>query len=170
MRNSDRGMSMDKITIDSSLDANFKYEIAAKPGGENITKCFACGTCTAGCPVFQVDHEYNPRKIIRMILMGMREQVLSSKTIWLCAQCYTCSANCPQDVDFSDIMFALRDLAVQEGHAPASLSRRVEEIGAASQKFRRDCINLILNEGDVGRDQILEATGTAVDNLLNKNQ
>ena len=140
---------MEKIVIDTSLDPNFKFEIAKLPGGENIKKCFACGTCTAGCPVFHVEHEYNPRKIIRMILLGMREQVLSSKIIWLCSQCYTCSANCPQDVDFSHIMMALRNLAVKEGHAPPDLLEKVEQIGTAANEFRRDCINLLLEEGEV---------------------
>ena len=156
---------METIMVDDKLDANFKYEISGKPGGTNITKCFACGTCTAGCPVFQVEHEYNPRKIIRMILMGMRKQVLSSKVIWLCSQCYTCSANCPQDVDFSDIMFALRDLAVQEGYAPAHLLEKVEEISTAAHKFRRDCISLALDEGDLQKEQILEAVGKTLDQI-----
>jgi heterodisulfide reductase subunit C len=101
-----------------------------------------------------VEHEYNPRKIIRMILLGMREQVLSSKIIWLCSQCYTCSANCPQDVDFSHIMMALRNLAVKEGHAPPDLLEKVEQIGTAANEFRRDCINLLLEEGEVDPKQI----------------
>jgi heterodisulfide reductase subunit C len=145
---------MEKIVIDTSLDPNFKFEIAKLPGGENIKKCFACGTCTAGCPVFHVEHEYNPRKIIRMILLGMREKVLSSKIIWLCSQCYTCSANCPQDVDFSHIMMALRNLAVKEGYAPPDLLEKVEQIGTAANEFRRDCINLLLEEGEVDPKQI----------------
>jgi heterodisulfide reductase subunit C len=143
-----------KIRIDKKLDPNFKYEIAARPGGENIKKCFACGTCTAGCPVFHVEHEYNPRKIIRMILLGMREQVLSSKTIWLCSQCYTCSANCPQDVNFSDIMFTLRDMAVKEGYASQSLREQIERISTAANEFRRDCIHLLLEEGEVSKENI----------------
>ncbi len=145
---------MEKIVIDNKLDPNFKYEIAAKPGGENIKKCFACGTCTAGCPVFHVEHEYNPRKIIRMILLGMREQVLSPMVIWLCAQCYTCSANCPQDVDFSDIIFALRDMAVKEGHAPPDLLEKIDKISTAANEFRRDSIYAILREGDISIEQI----------------
>ena len=155
---------MEKIVIDNKLDANFKYEIAARPGGENIRKCFACGTCTAGCPVFHVEHEYNPRKIIRMILMGLREQVLSSKMIWLCSQCYTCSANCPQDVDFSDIMFSLRDMAVEEGYAPPDLLGKIENISTAANVFRRDCINLLLAEGDVTKEKILKE----VEKILNQ--
>ena len=143
-----------KIRIDKKLDPDFKYEIASRPGGENIKKCFACGTCTAGCPVFHVEHQYNPRKIIRMILLGMREQVLSSKTIWLCSQCYTCTANCPQDVNFSDIMFTLRDMAVREGYASQSLREQIEQISTAANEFRRDCIHLLLQEGDVSIESI----------------
>lgn len=145
---------MEKIVIDKHLDPNFKFEIAKRPGGENIRKCFACGTCTAGCPVFHVEHEYNPRKIIRMILLGMREEVLKSKIIWLCSQCYTCSANCPQDVDFSHIMMALRDMAVKEGYAPVDLLEKVERIGVAANEFRRDCINMLLDEGEATPDSV----------------
>ena len=59
--------------IDSKeLDSRFKYDVAGHPGGENIKLCFACGTCTAGCPVSDVDPEYNPRKIIREVLLGLR--------------------------------------------------------------------------------------------------
>ena len=145
---------MSRIVIDKKLDPNFKFEIAARPGGENIKKCFACGTCTAGCPVFHVEHAYNPRRIIRMILLGMREEVLKSPVIWLCSQCYTCSANCPQDVDFSDIMFALRDLAVKEGYAPASLRERVEAVGTAANELRRDLIKLIMGQDGLTVDTI----------------
>jgi heterodisulfide reductase subunit C len=99
-----------------NLDPNFKYEVAAEMGGEGITKCFACGTCTAGCPVREIDQKYNPRKIIHMILLGMREEVLSSDFIWLCSTCYTCSDRCPQGVHFTSIMNALKNIAAREGH------------------------------------------------------
>jgi len=147
-------MSMETIAIGKKLDPNFKFEITAHPGGENLKKCFACGTCTAGCPVFHVEHEYNPRRIIRMILLGLRERVLSSKTIWLCSQCYTCSANCPQEVDFSDIMFTLRDLAVKEGYAPVSLREKIERVSTAAHEFRRDCIHLLLGDGGVNPETV----------------
>ena len=66
----------------SDLDLSFCEEVASQPGGEHIRRCFACGTCAAGCPVTEVDPAYNPRKIIRQILFGMRKEVLSSPQIW----------------------------------------------------------------------------------------
>ena len=137
---------METIAIER-LDPNFKHEVAAKPGGAHIRRCFACGTCTAGCPVFQVETDYNPRKIIRMILLGMRKELLSSKVLWLCQRCSICSANCPQDVDFSNIMTVLRDMAVAEGYAPADLTERIERISTAAHELRKDCINLLLGVG-----------------------
>ena len=147
------------------LDPNFKFEITARPGGANLKKCFACGTCTAGCPVFHVEQDYNPRKIIHMILLGMREQVLSSRTIWLCAQCYACTANCPQQVDFSDIMFTLRDMAVKEGHAPAALQEKIEMVSKAAHEFRRDCIHLLLGDGGVNPEAVKRNVETILASL-----
>ena len=156
--------NMETLTI-TKLDPHFKFEVAEKPGAENIKKCYACGTCTAGCPVFHVEHKYNPRKIIRMILLGMREEVLKSKTIWLCAQCYVCSANCPQNVDFSNIMMSLRDMAVHEGYAPPDLLEKIENIGAIAHEIRKNCINVLLGEEDISPEQIQDRLRETLENL-----
>ncbi|MCK4347328.1 MAG: 4Fe-4S dicluster domain-containing protein [Thermoplasmatales archaeon] len=111
--------------IDSNdLDPNFKYEVAAEIGGANINRCFACGTCTAGCPVREIDEKYNPRKIIRMVLLGMRERVLKSDFIWLCSTCYTCYDRCPQDVQLTSIMTALKNIAAREGYIHPSFKEQ----------------------------------------------
>jgi heterodisulfide reductase subunit C len=159
---------MEKILIGRELDPTFKYEIASRPGGENLQKCFACGTCTAGCPVFQVEQEYNPRRLVRMILLGMRKEVLSSKVIWLCAQCYACTANCPQEVDFSNIMMRLRDMAVAEGYAPAELLEKIEAVSTAAHEFRRDAIHLLLQEGKVSREDVLARARAVLQQILDR--
>jgi len=111
--------------IDSKkLDPNFKYEVAAEIGGANINRCFACGTCTAGCPVREIDEKYNPRKIIRMVLLGMREHVLKSDFIWLCSTCYTCYDRCPQGVQLTSIMTALKNIAAREGYIHPSFKEQ----------------------------------------------
>jgi heterodisulfide reductase subunit C2 len=155
---------MSKIRTDKT-DSTFKYEVARMPGGENLKKCFSCGTCTGGCPVFRVDDEYNPRRIIRMILLGMRKEVLSSKTIWLCARCYACTANCPQQVNFADIMAVLRDMAIKEGHASPDLPEKVDRVTLAANDLRKDCINLINGVGKSSKEQILEKAKKLVEEL-----
>ena len=120
----------------NELDHKFKYEVAEQPGGENIKVCFSCGLCTAGCPVSEIDENYNPRKIVHMVLLGMRQQVLSSDLIWLCSQCYTCYAHCPQNVKFTEVMIVLRDMAVKEGYVNPSFINRIKEIDNLSQRLR----------------------------------
>ena len=116
--------------IDSKkLDPNFKYEVAKEIGGENIKHCFSCGTCTVGCPVRVLDDVYNPRKIIRMVLLGMRERVLKSDFVWLCSQCYTCYDRCPQDVKLTDIMTALKNIAVREGYIHPAFKEQARLLG-----------------------------------------
>ncbi len=131
-----------------NLDPQFKYDVAAHPGGENIKLCFACGTCTAACPVSAVDPEFNPRKIIREVLLGMRKEVLSSPIIWRCVQCYACTAKCPQNVKFRDVMKALREMAVEEGYVDADLLQEVEQLDEFSQKLRRDLVNVLVTNRD----------------------
>ena len=129
----------------NELDPKFKYEVAEQPGGENIKVCFSCGLCTAGCPVSEIDENYNPRKIIHMVLLGMRQQVLSSDFIWLCSLCYTCYAHCPQNVNFTDVMRALRTMAVKEGYVHPSFPERIKEIDSLSQKLRHQMALSILS-------------------------
>lgn len=127
----------------SDLDAKFKYEVSEQPGGENLSLCFSCGICTAGCPVTEVENEYNPRKLIRMIMLGMREEVLSSNLIWLCSLCYTCYARCPQNVKFTDIMGVLRNMAIKEGYVHPSFVKNVDEIDRLSQQLRHQMVRTL---------------------------
>jgi len=129
-----------------NLDPKFKYDVAEFPGGENIKLCYACGTCTAGCPVSAVDDEFNPRKIIRQILLGMRKEVLSNPVIWRCVQCYSCTSKCPQNVKFRDVMRALREMAVAEGYADADVLAEVAELDKFAQQMRRDMVNILISD------------------------
>ncbi len=130
----------------SKLDPTFCEEVMAQPGGEHLRRCFACGTCVAGCPVSEVDPEYSPRKIIRQILFGMREEVLSSPLMWYCLVCYRCYARCPQNVNFTDIMRALRYLALKGNHAPPDILAKMEEIDREMQKERREQVKTAFEE------------------------
>jgi len=109
----------EKATIKASeMNPRFKYEIKKIPGAEKIMMCFQCGTCTADCPIARFSDSYRPRKLMRMTQLGLKNRVLSSDVIWLCAACFTCVDHCPQDVEIAGIIRALRNLAVDEGFIP----------------------------------------------------
>lgn len=106
---------MEEQLIDfERLDPYFKYEVSAQPGGENVKQCFHCGICAVSCPVRKIDNDYNPRKIIRMILYGMKKELLSSEAIWKCVHCHTCYERCPQNVRFAEVIETLKTLAIRE--------------------------------------------------------
>ena len=125
-----------KAMIESKkLDPNFRHEVASEMGGANPSLCFACGTCTAGCPVREIEDKYNPRKIIRMVLLGMREEVLKSEFIWLCSTCYTCYDRCPQGVHLTSIMNALKNIAAREGYVHPAFKAQAELVAANGRLY-----------------------------------
>jgi heterodisulfide reductase subunit C len=138
------GQNVKKAIDVAKLDPGFKYEVAARPGGQHIKRCFECASCTLSCPVSEVDSSYSPRKLIHMILLGMKEEVLSSDLIWYCLNCYRCYVHCPQDVQFTHIMEVLRSLAVEQGYAEPSLLGKVREIDREVQEIRREKIKEML--------------------------
>jgi heterodisulfide reductase subunit C len=119
-----------------TCDPRFKDQVAAQPGGEKAANCFLCGTCTAGCPVSSLRSEFNPRKIMRMILLGMKEQVLTSPEIWQCQQCHICVAHCPQDVRFADVLRVIRQLAIEEGKFNQEILNQIENMDIELKKQR----------------------------------
>ena len=102
----------------SEIDPKFKYEILKMPGGEKLLRCFQCGTCTSDCPVARFSDTYRPRQIIRMVQLGLRDRVLNSDTLWLCAACFTCTDRCPQGVEVASVIRVLRNLAAEKGCVP----------------------------------------------------
>ena len=131
------------------FDTQFKYQVAARPGGEGLLACFSCGVCTAGCPVSEVENDFNPRRIIHQVLVGDRETVLSSKSIWMCIGCYTCTAHCPQDVEFTNILKVLRFMAIEEGYAKPHWIKMIEDVDRRTQKLRRDLIAYLWDDDSI---------------------
>jgi len=78
---------------------------------EKIRRCIQCGTCSASCPTaFAMD--LSPRQVWRMVQLGLRDEVLKSRTFWLCTTCKACQVRCPRDIDLMDAMIALKEYSV----------------------------------------------------------
>jgi heterodisulfide reductase subunit C len=127
----------------------FLEEVDLIPGGEKIKQCIQCGTCTGSCPVSYA-MEITPRKVIALFRAGEIESILRSNTIWLCASCYGCTVRCPAGIKITDMMYALKRLAMSRNIYPrgspvkalsSSFVRIVNKYGRSRE------VNLLLSYG-----------------------
>ena len=104
---------MASIRLDQVRDANFLHQVEEE-SGQNISTCYQCGNCTAGCPAgFVYDRQVN--QIMRGVQLGLKDEVLNSRSIWLCLSCSTCSQRCPNNIDVAGILDTCRHMARREG-------------------------------------------------------
>ena len=81
--------------------------------GQNLLVCYQCGKCSAGCPAV---HEMDilPNQIIRFAQMGLKEELLESNAIWVCASCMTCNVRCPKGINIAEVIEALRQILLRQ--------------------------------------------------------
>ena len=78
------------------------------PEGGNLDLCFTCGTCASGCPATGLEN-MDPRKFLRMVLLGMDEEVKSTPWVWMCTMCQRCIKACPMQVDIPQLVYWARE-------------------------------------------------------------
>ncbi len=82
--------------------------------GQNLAACYQCGTCTSTCTA-NMAFDYPPHVMIRMLQLGMVDQVMSSHTAQLCYDCMTCSSRCPVRIDVADVIETAKNMADERG-------------------------------------------------------
>ncbi len=102
-------------------DPSFIEEIKKMLGGDKILDCIQCGVCAGSCHArFAMD--YSPMQVLKMAHLGLKQEVLSSSTIWICASCYTCASRCPRNLNIPAIMSGLKHMAMENNvKAPIEL-------------------------------------------------
>ncbi|HMK54021.1 MAG TPA: CoB--CoM heterodisulfide reductase subunit C [Methanobacteriaceae archaeon] len=106
-----------KITR-ADIDPDFKKEVM-DAGAESVAICFQCGTCTGACPSGRRT-PYRIRQLVRRAVMGLKDDVISDDTIWMCTTCYECQERCPRAIKIVDVVKIVRNYAAQAGYmAPA---------------------------------------------------
>ena len=98
------------ILTDTQRDLAFGDRL--NPTGHPLSTCVQCGTCTASCPSASA-MDITPRKMWRMVQLGMVDEVLHSKTMWLCSICYQCQVRCPRGIPLTEAIAKLKQLAIQ---------------------------------------------------------
>ena len=77
------------------------------PEGGNLNLCLTCGACSSGCPATGLEG-MDPRKFLRMAALGMDEEVLSTKWVWMCSMCTRCMYVCPMKINIPQLVFNAR--------------------------------------------------------------
>ncbi|MBC8204459.1 4Fe-4S dicluster domain-containing protein [bacterium] len=98
---------------EEELRAAFWEQIKSIPRGDKIQNCIQCGTCTGTCPVSYM-MDITPREIVALFRAGHLEDILHSRAIWICASCYSCRVRCPSGILVTDLMYALKRLAMNK--------------------------------------------------------
>ena len=99
-------------------DKEFSESIKAA-GGDSLEYCFQCGTCTGSCPSGRRT-PYRIRQIIRKTNIGLKDEVISDPTLWMCTTCYACQERCPRGIKIVDVVKLARNEAAKAGFmAPA---------------------------------------------------
>jgi len=152
----------------SNLDVKFRSEVISHKEAGGLNACFSCGTCTAGCSISEVFPEYSPKKVAKMVKLGMKQEVLSSPFIWYCTTCHNCEQHCPQNVKFFNILNVLKNMAAKEGYAPSpwvEQTRQMMETGlvfpvdeSVVKKRRSLSLPAIRSEGKKAK-RLIEITG-----------
>ena len=101
-----------RIRISAATLRNELVERVEEYSGQDVLACYQCGKCSAGCPMIS-SLDFLPNQVIRLVQLGRVQEVVNSKTIWMCASCYTCSERCPKGVDLAKVMEALRLLLLR---------------------------------------------------------
>lgn len=117
----------------------FGQEIMSVPGCEGLVRCIQCGTCSGTCPL-SVYMEHTPRQIMALVRADFKDEVLRTNSIWLCASCYACTVECPREIRITDIMYALKQRAIQERAYP-----RRFPIPVLAQEF----MHMVLHKGRI---------------------
>jgi quinone-modifying oxidoreductase subunit QmoC len=92
--------------MSNRVDPDFLMELK-KYGDINIEACFNCGNCTAICPLSTNETPF-PRNNIRLVQLGLKDQLLQSLDPWLCYYCGDCSLTCPRGAEPGEAQMTLR--------------------------------------------------------------
>jgi heterodisulfide reductase subunit C len=153
---------------EAELRAAFWEQVGSFPEGFKIKRCLQCGTCTGTCPVSYA-MDLTPRQVVAMFRAGHIEEILQSRTIWLCASCYACTVRCPADIRVTDTMYALKRIAMAKkiypGRFPVhTLSHafinnvfhygRNYELGLGVRYFARTGIKRLISNAGLGWSMI----------------
>jgi heterodisulfide reductase subunit C len=141
------GLKKDRQLDGDKMNSDFMKKVVAEGGkGAAIAACMQCGTCSGGCT--NIDRmDMSPRTLILMVQRGEWEKVLQSNTLWMCSSCYICTTRCPRGVRPSDVIEAVKAIAIRQG------------IENDSTRFNQIFVDLVEKRGILFEPELMQRYG-----------
>lgn len=94
--------------------------------GQNLLACYQCGKCSAGCPAVS-EMDILPNQIIRYAQLSLKDELLKSKSIWICASCLTCNSRCPKGINIAEVIEAIRLILLRKRQDHLKVEKLTDE-------------------------------------------
>jgi quinone-modifying oxidoreductase subunit QmoC len=104
-------------------DTAFLRDVMAAGGGD-LKKCYQCATCSVVCELSPEDSPF-PRRQMIAAQWGLKERLLGDPGVWLCHNCGECTTQCPRGTRPSEVLGALRSVAIRSFAFPRFMGRLV---------------------------------------------
>jgi Fe-S oxidoreductase len=102
------------IKIDTHMKKKFYQTVSELiPNAGNLNLCLTCGACASGCPATGFEN-MDPRKFIRMVALGLDQEITEHPWVWMCSMCTRCTYVCPMGIEIAQIVFEARKLWPRE--------------------------------------------------------
>lgn len=141
------GLKVDRQLDGDKMNSDFLKKVLAEGGdGAAIAACMQCGTCSGGCTNIDL-MDMSPRTLVLMVQRGEWEKVLKSNALWMCSSCYICTSRCPRGVRPSDVIEAVKAIAIREG------------IENDSTRFNQIFVDLVQKRGILFEPELMQKYG-----------
>ncbi len=122
-------MSQDPVHVIDGSSINL--DLGGEKGFDmkKLGTCVQCGTCSSSCPTyFAMDTP--PRKLWRMVSLGMKEEISKLSAFWLCTACNSCTVRCPRGIEVGESMRQVREWVIRDNlqETPEALDRLKEMV------------------------------------------
>lgn len=142
-----------RIQLDT-LNCDFKDDVLGKVPDANLDLCLTCGACSGGCPATDI-MDLDPRKFLRMVLLGMDEEVKTSPWAWVCTMCGRCMKVCPMKINIPKMVWNVRSTWPRE-ERPKGIRESCDRHVAAGNAMGVPAEDFIFTVEDVA-EEIREA-------------
>ncbi len=121
------------------IKAKIKEHINEAVPQSNIDYCLTCGLCVSGCPASGLEG-LDPRKFLRLIVLGQDEEILGTDWIYSCTMCARCKYACPMGIDIGRIVYELRGMRPKDKRPPnlqrsCDLQKKSNSTGIPNEDF-----------------------------------